>query len=374
MRIELPHPLDQVLRKPTWPGTLERPDVARGLGVDYDTGWARSPAARLARAVLVDNVTRPLVRLAADPQVSGREHLEPLDGPVIFAANHTSHLDTAIVLSSLPVRFRHHTVVAAAADYFFDRHWKSALWALTLGTIPIERTKVNRRSADLAAELLADGWSLVIFPEGGRSTDGWGQEFRGGAAYLAKRCGVPVVPLHLRGVRPVFPKGSGRLRPGKVEVRFGTPLAPVRRARAVAARRTPGDSPHGSRPRSPSWPTRPRATGGPPAGAPPPARRPPSAGPRPPPGGAPGSCRRAPGRTGRGVGSVRPSPGRGRRPQPGRKKGPVGDRPLLSRLDRHGGGVRYLLWSATSIFPNAHISQTASVDIGYRNLRWTSAS
>ncbi len=227
MRLELPRPLDRVLRKPTWPGTLERPAPDRGLGVDYDTAWARSPAARLARAMLVDNVTRPLVRLAADPQVSGIEHLESLDGPVIFAANHSSHLDTAIVLSSLPVRFRHHTVVAAAADYFFDRHWKSALWALTLGTIPIERTKVNRRSADLAAELLAEGWSLVIFPEGGRSPDGWGQEFRGGAAYLAKRCGVPVVPLHLRGVRPVFPKGSGRLRPGKVEVRFGRPLRPL---------------------------------------------------------------------------------------------------------------------------------------------------
>ena len=49
--------------------------------------------------------------------------------------------------------------------------------------LPIDRSRVSRRSADLSAELIGDGWSLVIFPEGGRSPDGWGQEFRGGAAY-----------------------------------------------------------------------------------------------------------------------------------------------------------------------------------------------
>ena len=52
-----------------------------------------------------------------------------VESPVIFAANHASHVDTALLLSSLPVRFRHRTVVAAAADYFFDRRWKADLWA-----------------------------------------------------------------------------------------------------------------------------------------------------------------------------------------------------------------------------------------------------
>ena len=218
--------LRSVLATPPWPGTVERPVPLRNVGADYDTAWSRTPVARFARAVIVDNVTRPVVRLVASPRVIGRELLEPLSGPVVFAANHSSHLDTAIVLSCLPPRFRHHAVVAAASDYFFDRRWKGGLWSLTLGTIPMERTRVNRRSADLAARLLDEGWSLVIFPEGGRSEDGWGQEFRGGAAYLAKRCGVPVVPVHLHGVRPILPKGGSRLRPGEVEVRFGTPLRP----------------------------------------------------------------------------------------------------------------------------------------------------
>jgi 1-acyl-sn-glycerol-3-phosphate acyltransferase len=102
----------------------------------------------------------------------------------------------------------------------------------------MERTKVNRRSADLAAQLIEEGWSLLIFPEGGRSLDGWGQEFKGGAAYLAKRCSVPVVPVHIRGTRAIIAKGSARVRPGSTEVRFGDALWPAadEDARRFAAR------------------------------------------------------------------------------------------------------------------------------------------
>jgi 1-acyl-sn-glycerol-3-phosphate acyltransferase len=224
--IKLPRALERILAEPTWPGTLPRSLEKKNLGVDYDTAWARSASANALRRTYQNYVSAPLTSLVARPTTYGEEHLAPLDGPAIFTANHTSHLDTAIVLGALPTRFRHKSVVAAAADYFFDRPWKAVLSSLALGAIPVERSRVNRQSADIAAELLEDGWSLVIFPEGGRSTDGWGQEFRGGAAYLAKRCNVPVVPIHLRGVRPIFPKGSGRIRPGSVEIRFGLPLTP----------------------------------------------------------------------------------------------------------------------------------------------------
>ena len=218
------------LGAPTWPGSLDRPAPDRGLGTDYDTAWSRRYPVRLARAVLLDNVTRPLARLVADPVLRGEENLVDLEAPVIFVAYHSSHVDTPLLLSCLPVRFRHHTVVAAAADYFFDRKWKAALWSFTLATIPIERARVNRRSAALAADLVADGWSLVIFPEGGRSSDGWGQPFRGGAAYLAERTGRPVVPVHIDGTRHVLPKsgapGRSGLHRSQVTVTFGPPLSP----------------------------------------------------------------------------------------------------------------------------------------------------
>jgi 1-acyl-sn-glycerol-3-phosphate acyltransferase len=218
--------LRSILSEPTWPGSLERPAPERNLGLDYDTAWARSPVAKRVRAAVIGSVTRPMTQLVAHPRVYGLDKLETADGPVILVANHSSHLDTAVVLSVLPAAVRDHTVVAAAADYFFDRKWKASLWALLLGTIPVERTRVNRRSADLAAELIDAGWNLLIFPEGGRTEDGWGQEFRGGAAYLAKRCGVPVVPMHLRGMRPLFAKGRSTISPGTVELRVGDPLRP----------------------------------------------------------------------------------------------------------------------------------------------------
>jgi 1-acyl-sn-glycerol-3-phosphate acyltransferase len=217
---------------------VPRPPAPSRTGLDFDTDWARKPAARVARAAILDLAIRPAVHLMASPTVDGRERLAALDAPVIFAANHHSHADTGLLLSLLPERFRHKTVVAAAADYFFDRRAKGTFHALTFGAVPMERTKVNRRSAVVATDLLADGWSLVIFPEGGRSPDGWAQEFRGGAAYLAVRSGRPVVPVYIDGTRHMWPKGQRLPRPHKVTVTFGTPISPDpgEDARRLAAR------------------------------------------------------------------------------------------------------------------------------------------
>ena len=231
------------LAAPSWPTTVERPDPERKVGLDYDHEWSRRYPVRLARAVVMDNLTRPAARLLAPATVRGVEHLQNIEGSVIFAANHASHIDTPLLLTTLPVEFRHRTIVAAASDYFFDRTWKSVLWSFALAAIPIERSRVNRKSVDTAAHLLEEGWNLVIFPEGGRSPDGWTQPFRGGEAYLARRTGRPVVPVYIHGSRHVLPKkpeegvrapgGSGtesrrggRLRRSPIAVLFGAPMSP----------------------------------------------------------------------------------------------------------------------------------------------------
>ena len=198
--------------------------MERRTGADFETAWARRYPARLARALLLDQVVRPAVRLVIGPQVRGVDRVSGLEGPVIFVANHHSHLDTPVLVSSLPERWRHRVVVAAAADYFFDTRLKGTVSALVLGALPVERARVDRRSLEEALTLLADGWSLVIFPEGGRSPDGWGQPFRGGAAFLGLRTGLPVVPVHIEGTGRVLPKGARRPARADVHITFGSAL------------------------------------------------------------------------------------------------------------------------------------------------------
>jgi len=223
---------------PTTPGGVEPRRGKSDIGVDYDTAWARRYGVRLARAMVVDNIERPLARFIADPKISGLDRLAGLKGPVIFASNHASHADMPLVLTSVPSRFRHRLVVAAGADYFFDKRWKAVLSAFALNAVPIDRSRISRRSADLPAELIGEGWSLLIFPEGGRSPDGWGHEHRGGAAYLATRTGAPVVPIHLEGTRRIIKKGASRPSLASTAVTFGRPLRPepAESSRTFAAR------------------------------------------------------------------------------------------------------------------------------------------
>jgi 1-acyl-sn-glycerol-3-phosphate acyltransferase len=220
------------------PQGVDPPPDPHPLGADYDTEWARTPVARAARGALVEGVMRPLAQVLGSPTIQGLDRVQGIDGPVVFVANHHSHADTPLLLTALPDRWRHKVVVGAAADYFFGSRVSSALSAFVIGAIPIERTKVGRKSADLARSLIDEGWSLLIFPEGGRSPDGWGQPFRGGAAYIAQRCGVPVIPIHIEGSGRILRKGKSRPSRTSVTITFGGPLRALERedARKFAAR------------------------------------------------------------------------------------------------------------------------------------------
>jgi 1-acyl-sn-glycerol-3-phosphate acyltransferase len=173
------------------------------------------------------------VHFVADPTITGLDRIERVERPAIFSSNHASHVDTPLLLTALPDRFRHKTVVAAAADYFFDRRFKAIMSALALAAIPIDRTTVSRRSLHRVEDLVNDGWCLIIFPEGGRTNDGWAQEFKAGAAFVACRTGVPTVPVHIEGTRRAWRKG-GRIQRTTTAVTFGAPIPPGDDPRALA--------------------------------------------------------------------------------------------------------------------------------------------
>jgi 1-acyl-sn-glycerol-3-phosphate acyltransferase len=217
-------------RSPTIPGGVELEPTNGKTGIDFDTEWARNPSAKVARRMIVNGPLKLAVRVTAKPEIVGLDRLADLrelgddTPPLIFVANHHSHLDAALMLTSIPLPWRNKMVVGAAADYFFTTRVTGSVSALALGAFPIERSSVNRRSSDLAADLVADGWSLLVFPEGGRSPDGWGQPFKGGAAYLSERCDVAIVPAYIDGAGAIWGKGAKRLKPGRTKLTFGRPL------------------------------------------------------------------------------------------------------------------------------------------------------
>lgn len=192
----------------------------------FGTDWARTPAAKVLRELAQKAALEPIFRSQVRTRVEGLDVLTGLSGPVIFAANHASHLDTPLILLSLPDEWRRRTAVAAAADYFFDTWWRAVGSAVVFNTFPIDRR--GGSLASTPSELLDEGWNLVIFPEGTRTHDGWLGRFQSGAAYLAVRHGLPVVPVAHRGTFAAMPRGRSWPARGRrqLTIRFGTPLRP----------------------------------------------------------------------------------------------------------------------------------------------------
>ena len=192
----------------------------------FRTEWARTRGGKAAREVAQKGVLEPLMRSQVRRRVEGLDVLSRIDGPVIFVANHASHLDTPLVLLSLPDEWRRKTAVAAAADYFFDTWWRAVGSSIVFNTFPIDRR--GGTLATTPGDLLDEGWSLVIYPEGTRSKDGWVGRFQLGAAYLATQHGVPIVPIAHRGTFAAMPRGQNWPSRGRrqLTLRFGEPIFP----------------------------------------------------------------------------------------------------------------------------------------------------
>lgn len=191
-----------------------------------DLGWTRVEPVRSLRYFIQRALLLPFTEAMVHPKVEGREWVRELKRPVIFAANHSSHADTSLVLHSLTDVARDRTVVAAAADYWFKHPLLGNIVSLFLNTFPFSRTGGAQAQLHNSSQLLKSGWNLVLFPEGSRSADGRIQEFKPGVGYLAKETGTPVVPMHIRGAFQVMPRGQKLPLPGPVRVRIGKPMTP----------------------------------------------------------------------------------------------------------------------------------------------------
>jgi long-chain acyl-CoA synthetase len=201
--------------------------------------WNRSWLPKVIRNVALSILWLPLTRMFAHARISGLENLASLRGPLIFAPNHQSHLDTPLILSALPRRYRFRVAIAMWQEYFDahfspERHtryeWasESALYwlvALFFNTFPLPQTEAGaRQSLRYLGDLVSENWSILFFPEGERTEAGEIHPFRPGIGLIAARLGVPVVPIRLRGVEKVLHKETWWPRFGRVEIAFGKPM------------------------------------------------------------------------------------------------------------------------------------------------------
>jgi 1-acyl-sn-glycerol-3-phosphate acyltransferase len=193
---------------------------------ESDLTWARTDPVRMLRWLIQRGVSLPFTRAMSNPRVEGREWLNELDRPGILVSNHVSHADTQLLLYALSDRVREKTVVAAAADYWYQHRLLGQVVGLWLNTFPFARTGSPQAVLSSAREVLKSGWHLLIYPEGTRSPDGKMQEFKPGPAYLAVENRTPVVPMHVRGSQRIMPRGRPIPLPAPAEIRIGRPLWP----------------------------------------------------------------------------------------------------------------------------------------------------
>jgi 1-acyl-sn-glycerol-3-phosphate acyltransferase len=184
-----------------------------------------SPYQAVARFLAQRALLKPLIWSLTRVTVVRSDKLKDVKGGFVVVANHSSHLDTPLIVGSLPRPLARYLAAGAAADYFFNVWWRRGLTALFFNAFPVRRTGTETSSTS-ARSLLMRGIPVLIFPEGTRSKDGELGRFKPGAAALAAACDVPCIPVALIGAHIAHPRGTNWPRPGRlpVGVVFGDPL------------------------------------------------------------------------------------------------------------------------------------------------------
>ena len=188
--------------------------------------WQTSWWARAVRRAGRPFTTTRYVRQYCKPlTVEGRENLAGFKGGAIIIANHSSHFDSPVVYSALPGRIANKLAMAAAADKFYASRKKRVWWpSLFQNAFPVHRGG-GTKQLDYPKSLLKRGWSILIYPEGGRSKTGQFARFKAGPAIMAMQAHVPVIPIYMEGLRAIMPKGNRNAQPGPAMARIGKPVS-----------------------------------------------------------------------------------------------------------------------------------------------------
>ncbi|MBI5084865.1 MAG: AMP-binding protein [Acidobacteria bacterium] len=201
--------------------------------------WNRAKWALWSRIFHLNVWVLNLARIFAWVRVEGRENLKDLTGPVIFASNHQGYFDGPVIFIAMPWKWRHKLAPAMRKE-FFDAHFNPSrhslfswftnslnyyLSCLVFNAIPLPQHEAGARpTLRYIGELVDSGYCPLIFPEGVHSPDDSIGRFLPGAAMMASRLKVPIVPIRIRGSNRVLHPSWSFPRPGFVRVTIGAPL------------------------------------------------------------------------------------------------------------------------------------------------------
>jgi len=211
-----------------------RPEPSSGFPT-----WNRRWPARAIRRIALATFLLPLTRMFAWTTVEGLDRLAETSDPVVYAANHQSHMDGPVILAALPAH-RRARVATAAAKEFFAAHfhpeqfsWRQRatsslnyyLGSLLFNIFPLPQREAGTRHAiRYIGELLGDGNSVLIFPEGRRTNTGEIGRFQPGIGMIAARLQVHIVPVRVENLDRILHQTWRLARPGPARVTFGEPM------------------------------------------------------------------------------------------------------------------------------------------------------
>jgi len=168
---------------------------------------------------VVRNLTSLVSRIYCRASYEGLENV-PATGAFVLAPVHRSNLDFALmsVITKRHLRYM-------GKESLWKRPWFGRIIA-AMGAYPVTRGKADREALRRTIEVLGEGDGLVLFPEGTRRSGPVVEELYEGAAFVAARAGVPIVPVGIGGTERAMGKGAKFPRPAKVRVIVGTPIHP----------------------------------------------------------------------------------------------------------------------------------------------------
>ncbi len=198
--------------------------------------WTRAPFWQCVRFISNAVIVKPFLWLFCELKLTGMENLNDFKGPLLIVSNHTSHLDTLLIQNFFPSHLKRRICPAAWKEYFDAEgrpvlvklgKWLAWQFATTLiNLFPLPQSAGFRQSMAYAGELLDDGWNVLLFPEGARTTSGEMLPFREGVGIMAQNLQVPVVPVAISGGEKVLVRGKFHPKRGTVKMAVGKPFYP----------------------------------------------------------------------------------------------------------------------------------------------------